>query len=44
MNIEELTNGYFKLTAENGVLDTRNDFLYSEVITKEKNIKFFKAA
>ena len=43
MNIQELNNGFFRLTSENGILDTRNNEVYSEVVTKEKNIRYFKS-
>ena len=44
MNKEVLPNGNIKLTSIYGVLDTRNDAIYSEVICKPKNERFFVEA
>ena len=41
MTRTELKNGYVKLTSENGVKDTRTEAVYSEVVVKEKNERFF---
>lgn len=44
MTIEDLHNGFFRLTATNGVKDIRNGVIHSEVVCKENNIKFFVAS
>lgn len=44
MKKELLPNGLYRLTAPNGVIDTRYNRHYSEAIVKESDIKFFKAA
>ena len=41
---EELENDFVKLTADNGVMDRRTNRVYSEVICKERNIRFFSDA
>lgn len=38
MIIEDLHNGFFRLTAQNGVLCIPTGYVYSEVICKEKDI------
>ena len=43
MKKELLPNGLWRLTAPNGVIDTRNGRHYSEVECEEKDIKYFKA-
>lgn len=40
----ELPNGYVKLVALNGVKDTRTDQIFSEVVVKPKNEKYFVVA
>lgn len=44
MKKEKLPNGLWRLTAPNGVIDTRNGRHYSEVECEEKDIKYFKEA
>lgn len=43
MNIQDLGNGYSRLTAPNGVVDKRTGVVYSEVICKNKDIGYFAA-
>ena len=43
MNREVLENGLIRLTAPNGVLDTRTNIIHSEVICKEENEHWFVA-
>ena len=33
---------YIKLISDNGIVDTRDNRVYSEVICKPKNIKYYK--
>lgn len=44
MKIEELKNGLVRLTGDYGIKDIRTERIYSEVICKEKNIRFFSDA
>lgn len=44
MKIEDLGNGYSRLSADNGIIDIRTDKIYSEVIVKNEYIRYFKAA
>lgn len=44
MTIIDLKNGYFKLTSPNGVKDIRTQNVYTEVVVKEKHIKYFVEA
>lgn len=44
MTIIDLGNGMFKLTAPNGVKDTRNGRVYREAVVHQNEIKFFVAA
>lgn len=39
-----LNNGMVLLSAEGGIIDTRNNALYSEVVVKEKSVRYFKEA
>lgn len=41
MNAIELKNGMVRLTSENGVKDTRNGKVYSEVVVKTADVKHF---
>lgn len=41
MNIENVNN-IVKLTSGNGIIDIRNNKVYSEVIINQKDIKYFK--
>lgn len=43
MKEERLNNGMVKLSADNGVIDTRINVVYSEVICREADVKYFKA-
>lgn len=43
MTITNLMNGYFRLSASNGVIDTRDGTIYTEVIVRERQIKYFKS-
>lgn len=43
MKEEKLNNGMIKLSAEKGVVDTRINVTYSEVICAEADVKYFKA-
>jgi hypothetical protein len=42
MNIKELKNNYVKLTSANGILDIRDNRVYSEVVCKPENVKYYK--
>lgn len=42
MNTIDLKNAYIKLTSINGIIDIRNNRLYSEVICKPESIKYYK--
>ena len=42
MNTKELKNGYIKLTAKNGIVDIRDNRVYSEVVCKPENVKYYK--
>lgn len=44
MNKEELSNGMVRLTAPNGIKDTRNGNIYSEVECKKENVKYYTKA
>ena len=39
---EVLANGNIKLSSPNKIRDTRNDAIYSEVVCKPQNERFFK--
>lgn len=39
-----LKNGMVLLSSERGIIDTRNNALYSEVVVKEKSVRYFKEA
>lgn len=41
MNIENINN-IVRLTSDNGIIDIRNNKIYSEVIINLKDIKYFK--
>ncbi len=41
MHREELEGGLIRLLADNGVKDIRTDFVYSEVICKPENEKYY---
>lgn len=40
----ELSNGAVKLTAPNGVKDTRNGAVYSEAVVKAEDVRWFVEA
>ena len=42
MNIEGVKDGYVRLSSPNGIIDTRNGDVFTEVIVKEKSAKWFK--
>lgn len=42
MNTKELKNNYIKLTSANGILDIRDNRVYSEVVCKPENVKYYK--
>ena len=42
MNREVLPTGKIYLTSDIGIMDTRTEAEYSEVVCKEKNEKFFR--
>ena len=42
MNIEGVREGYVRLSSPNGVVDTRNGDVFTEVIVKAKSVKWFK--
>lgn len=42
MNTKELKNGYIKLTSPNGIVDIRDNRVYSEVVCKPENVKYYK--
>lgn len=44
LNREVLPNGNIKLTSVQGVIDIRDNSVYSEVICKPKNEHYFKEA
>lgn len=44
MIIVPYKTGYVKITAPNGVMDIRNKTVYSQVICKTKDIKYFVEA
>ena len=45
MNIEQLEDGYCKLTVSGGkVRDTRTGRKYRTVVCKEENVRYFEAA
>lgn len=43
MKVKELRNGYVKLTAENGIVDTFGNW-YSEVVCKENKVRQYSEA
>lgn len=43
MKEEKLSNGMIKLSAPNGIVDTRINVTYREVICSEADVKYFKA-
>ena len=42
MNIEGVREGYVRLSSPNGIVDTRNGDVFTEVIVKAKSVKWFK--
>lgn len=42
MNIEGVREGYVRLSSPNGIVDTRNGDIFTEVIVKENSAKWFK--
>ena len=42
MNIEDLHNGFFRLTASAGVVDIRTGIVHSEAVVLASSIRFFK--
>lgn len=42
MSIEGVREGYVRLSSPNGIVDTRNGDVFTEVIVKEKSVKWFK--
>ena len=45
MTIEDIGDGYFKLTVAGGkVRDTRTNRKYRQVICSERNVKYFEVA
>ena len=42
MNTKELKNNYIKLTSPNGIVDIRDNRVYSEVVCKPENVKYYK--
>lgn len=42
MNAETLKNNYVKLTSANGIVDIRDNRVYSEVVCKAENVKYYK--
>ena len=42
MNREVMPNGKIHLTSDVGVIDIRTDNIYSEVVCKDKNEKYFR--
>lgn len=42
MNTKELKNKYIKLTSANGIVDIRDNRVYSEVVCKPENVKYYK--
>lgn len=42
MNIEGVRDGYVRLSSPNGIIDTRNGDVFTEVIVKKKSAKWFK--
>lgn len=44
MTVTEIRPGYVKLAAPGGVMDTRNKTVYSQVICKIKDTKYFVEA
>lgn len=42
MKIEKLTNGYVRLTAENGVRSKVTKRVYSEVVCKEEDVDLYE--
>lgn len=44
MNIEGVREGYVRLSSPNGIIDTRNGNVFTEVIVKKKSAKWFKEA
>ena len=42
MNTKELKNNYIKLTSANGIVDIRDNRVYSEVVCKPENVKYYK--
>ena len=42
MNTKELKNDYIKLTAKDGIVDIRDNRVYSEVVCKPENVKYYK--
>jgi hypothetical protein len=43
MKIEKLTNGYIKLTAENGIRSKITNKIYSEIVCIEEDIELYEA-
>jgi len=43
MKQEILANGRVRLSAENGVQDTRTGQVYSEAVVKAESVRWFKA-
>lgn len=41
-SIEGVKEGYVRLSSPNGIVDTRNGDVFTEVIVKEKSTKWFK--
>ena len=44
MSIERVREGHVRLSSPNGIIDTRNGDVFTEVIVKEKSAKWFKEA